>query len=212
MCAKHGSKRCSSSGCTTAAQWDGSGLCNRHGGGHRCVTPGCAKNVARNNRCIRHQPAPSSGCSQTLQSRGIAKRHNSNPCTISGCTTLARSKGLCTRHGGGRCVVPDCTTYAFRGGRCKQHAMAQPPPAASPSYLPAIERMKALTGTPQYSGPSWLEICAMLHRAHHLQPTPLVAASRIHATQTQLPVPIECDRTIVDGFGILVSDSPSPPL
>ena len=210
MCAKHGNKRCSRSGCATAAQADTSGLCNRHGGGHRCVTPGCAKNVTRNNRCIRHQPTSFPGCSQIPQSKGITKRHSSNPCTMSGCTTLARSNGLCTRHGGGRCVVPDCTTCAFRGGRCKQHMMTQPPPAASPSYLPAIERMKALTDTPQYSGPSWLEVCAMLHRAHHLQPTPLVAASRIHATQTRLPEPIESDHVMVEGFGILVSDSPGP--
>ena len=165
MCGKHGDKRCSYSGCATAAQADGSGLCNYHGGGRRCITPGCTKNVKRNNRCIRHQPVSSLSCSQIPQSKGIRKRHSNRPCAMS---------------------------------------------PASPSRPPAIEKMQALTCAPRYSGPSWLEIRAMLHRAHHVQPTSLVAASRIHTTQTRLPEPMESDHTIVDGFGILVSDSPGP--
>ena len=211
MCGKHGNKRCSYSGCATAAQADGSGLCNYHGGGRRCITPGCTKNVKRNNRCIRHQPVPSLGCSQVPQSKGIRKRHSNMPCTMSGCTTLARSDSLCTRHGRGRCVVPDCTTCAFRGGRCTRHMMTRPPPA-SPSHSPAIERMQALTCAPRYSGPSWLEICAMLHRAHHVQPTSLATTPRIHTTPTQIPEPADHDHVMVEGFGILVSDSPGPGL
>ena len=211
MCGKHGNKRCSRSGCATTTQADGSGLCNRHGGGYRCVTPGCTKNVSRNNRCTRHQPVPPPGRSPVSQARGIRKRHGSMPCTTTGCTTLARSNGLCIRHGGGRCTVPGCTACAFRGGKCKPHMIAQSPPVSEPPpHLPSITRMQALTNTPWYSRPSWPEIYTMMQRARHLQPTPVGTVPRTHETPTRVAAPAEHDHLVVDGFGIRVSDSPGP--
>ena len=170
MCGKHGDKRCSYSDCATAAQADGSGLCNYHGGGRRCITPGCTKNVKRNNKCIRHQPVSSLGCSQIPQSKGIRK---------------------------------------LRGGTCTHRLMTRPPPA-TPTHLPAIEQMQALTCDPRYSGPSWPEICAMLRRAHHVQPTSSATTHLMHMTPTQVPTPADHEHVMVAGFGIRLSDSPGP--
>ena len=137
-CGRHGNKRCSHSGCATAAQADGSGLCNHHGGGHRCVTPGCTKNVTRNNRCIRHQPVPSPGCSQVPQSKGIRKQHSSRPCTMSGCTTLARSNSLCTRHGGGRWWLGYHVLFTPPSTKCACGAFWYGTPAPSMSSAHAV--------------------------------------------------------------------------
>ena len=153
----------------------------------------------------------------TLQPDSTVERHtkttqqHARPCAMSGGTTLARSDSLCAQHRRGRCVVPDCATCALRGETCTQHIRTRPPPA-SPSHSPAIERMQALTCAPRYSGPSWLEICAMLHRAHHVQPTSLATTPRIHTTPTQIPEPADHDHVMVEGFGILVSHSPGPGL
>ena len=170
MCGKHGNKRCSFSGCATAAQDDVSGLCNHHGGGRRCTTPGCTKNAKRNTKCIRHQPASSLGCSQIPQSKGIRKP---------------------------------------RGGTCTHRLVTRPPPATA-TRPPAIEQMQALTCNPRYSGPSWPEICAMLRRAHHVQPTSSATTHLMHMTPTQVPTPDDHDHVMVAGFGIRLSDSPGP--
>jgi len=44
----------------------------------------------------------------------------------------------------------------------------------------------------------------------HLQPTPLATTPRKHTTPTQIPGPADRDHVMVEGFGILVSDSPGP--
>ena len=156
MCGKHGNKRCSFSGCATAAQDDVSGLCNYHGGGRRCTTPGCSKNAKRNTKCIRHQPASSLG----------------------------------------RTRIP--------------HDFSTRPTPATATLPPAMERMRALTCNPRYSGPSWPDICAMLHRAHHVQPTSSATTHLMHITKRKLPTPADHDHVMVEGFGIQLSDSPGP--
>ena len=86
------------------------------------------------------------GCTRTLRSRGLCRRHGGGKicqvcdslarassnycaahgglqqCASEGCDNLAQSKGLCRRHGGGRlCRVPTCQKGAQLGGLCRLH-------------------------------------------------------------------------------------------
>ncbi|RLN06341.1 hypothetical protein BBJ28_00016031, partial [Nothophytophthora sp. Chile5] len=78
------------------------GCCVRHGGGSKCLTPGCTKRAKLYQRCFQH------GGFKT--------------CTEPGCTKKAKRFGHCWSHGGGRiCEVPECTKVSTQGGFCWAH-------------------------------------------------------------------------------------------
>ena len=83
-------KKCNEPECNKHA--DKTGRCSRHGGGARCLEPGCIK-------CAR-------GTTGLCTSHGGGAR-----CLEPGCIKAAQGKtGMCTLHGGGgaRCIKPDC--------------------------------------------------------------------------------------------------------
>ena len=71
--------------------------------------------------------------------------------------------------------------------------------------LTPMQRMQALTSTPQYSGP---EVLNMRQRARHVQRTGVVTQPRTHVTPALVTAPVEEYQLIVNGFSIRVSDAP----
>ena len=103
--------KCAKQGCNKICR-PGYDKCVSHGGGKRCVEPGCTKAaVPRRNadgisvyKCVKH---------------GGGKR-----CVEPGCTKGAQGPSdKCIKHGGGRrCVEPGCTKGAkFRNNTCQLH-------------------------------------------------------------------------------------------
>ena len=104
-CIEHGGgKRCVEPGCTKSAVGK-TDKCVEHGGGKRCVEPGCTKSaIGKTDKCVEH---------------GGGKR-----CVEPGCTNGAQGKtDKCKAHGGGkRCTEPGCTKSARDiTDKCKAH-------------------------------------------------------------------------------------------
>ena len=121
-------KTCAHNGCTSKA--DQRGLCVKHGGRGKCLTPGCTTNaVGRRGLCTRHGgngTCSSKGCSSNVYSRGLCKKHGGlkmTKCTHpSGCISNAVARGRCSKHGGKSvCKTPGCTTNVQARGLCTKH-------------------------------------------------------------------------------------------
>ena len=104
-CKAHGGgKRCLAPGCTKSDQ--GGKRCKAHGGGKRCLTPGCTKSDKGDGHCIVH---------------GGGDR-----CRTPGCTKSDQGSGHCIAHGGGdRCRTPGCTKSDKGDGHCIAHGGGQ---------------------------------------------------------------------------------------
>ncbi|KAF0698610.1 Aste57867_10767 [Aphanomyces stellatus] len=110
---------CQVDGCATAAV--SKGRCVRHGGGTRCVEPGCNKRTKRFRRCFLHGGfvyCNIEGCASKAKRFGRCWAHGGGSlCAESGCEKLAVKSGLCWTHGGGsRCRVQDCWRRSYK--RC----------------------------------------------------------------------------------------------
>ncbi|RHZ12858.1 hypothetical protein DYB31_006643 [Aphanomyces astaci] len=117
-------KKCSEPTCWNKIR--SRGYCKMHGGGKRCLIPGCNTCSVGGYYCIKHgggKKCSISGCSNAIQSRGVCKAHGGGArCTVAGGQKSSQGKGLCTSHGGGkRCEVSGCGKGAQTRGRCYAH-------------------------------------------------------------------------------------------
>ncbi|ETV85171.1 hypothetical protein H257_03007 [Aphanomyces astaci] len=117
-------KKCSEPTCWNKIR--SRGYCKMHGGGKRCLIPGCNTCSVGGYYCIKHgggKKCSINGCSNAIQSRGVCKAHGGGArCTVAGCQKSSQGKGLCTSHGGGkRCEVSGCGKGAQTRGRCYAH-------------------------------------------------------------------------------------------
>ena len=87
--------------------------CKAHGGGTRCIRPGCDKSAVDGyDRCRKDGGGPrcqQEGCSASTASGYdfCYRHHGGKRCSHPNCTTTARApEDLCGRHGGGRCAHP----------------------------------------------------------------------------------------------------------
>ncbi|KAG2650488.1 uncharacterized protein LOC120655539 isoform X2 [Panicum virgatum] len=118
------SKGCMVRGCARGAH-GGTPLCIGHGGGKRCIIPGCpnaACGQGRSDRCIRHgggKRCKFEGCAKGAQGNtDYCIRHGGGRrCKFEGCTKSAQGRtDFCIKHGGGsRCKFQGCGTSAKWG-------------------------------------------------------------------------------------------------
>jgi hypothetical protein len=118
------SKGCMVRGCMRGAH-GGTPLCIGHGGGKRCIIPGCpnaACGQGRSDRCVRHgggKRCKFDGCAKGAQGNtDYCIRHGGGRrCKHEGCTKSAQGRtDFCIRHGGGsRCKFQGCGTSAKWG-------------------------------------------------------------------------------------------------
>ncbi|KAI8569693.1 hypothetical protein RHMOL_Rhmol02G0297300 [Rhododendron molle] len=125
-----GDRRCQYFGCGRAAR-GASGLCISHGGGRRCLKPGCCKGAAKGGTayCKAHGGGPR--CQRLGRTKSASGRTDfciayggGQRCSQEGCGRVARCKtGLCIRHGGSkRCQNENCTESAEGlSGLCISH-------------------------------------------------------------------------------------------
>ena len=122
--AKRLAKQCSAQFCQNRVR--SRGLCKTHGGGKRCISPGCTTCSVGGVYCIRHGGGKKCGvrdCQNVVQSRGMCKAHGGGArCTVLGCSKSSQGRGLCTSHGGGRrCSIDGCGKGAQSKGKCYSH-------------------------------------------------------------------------------------------
>lgn len=118
------SKGCMVRGCIRGAH-GGTPLCISHGGGKRCIIPGCpnaACGQGRSDRCVRHgggKRCKFEGCAKGAQGNtDYCIRHGGGRrCKFEGCTKSAQGRTyFCIKHGGGsRCKFQGCGTSAKWG-------------------------------------------------------------------------------------------------
>ncbi|OEL26250.1 putative WRKY transcription factor 19 [Dichanthelium oligosanthes] len=117
-------KGCMVRGCTRGAH-GGTSLCIGHGGGKRCVIPGCpnaACGQGRSDCCVRHgggKRCKFEGCAKGAQGNtDYCIRHGGGRrCKFEACTKSAQGRtDFCIKHGGGsRCKFQGCGTSAKWG-------------------------------------------------------------------------------------------------
>ncbi|RLN07617.1 uncharacterized protein C2845_PM11G03380 [Panicum miliaceum] len=118
------SKGCMVQGCARGAH-GGTPLCIGHGGGKRCIIPGCpnaACGQGHSDRCVRHgggKRCKFEGCAKGAQGNtDYCIRHGGGRrCKFEGCTKSAQGRtDFCIKHGGGsRCKFQGCGTSAKWG-------------------------------------------------------------------------------------------------
>ncbi|KAL6899615.1 hypothetical protein ACP4OV_006273 [Aristida adscensionis] len=140
-------KACMVRGCAKGAH-GGTPLCIGHGGGKRCVVPGCpnaACGQGRSDRCVRHgggKRCKFEGCAKGAQGNtDYCIRHGGGRrCKFEGCTKSAQGRtDFCIRHGGGsRCKFQGCGTSAKWGTDfCSVHRKSLSGDKGIPEALPA---------------------------------------------------------------------------
>ncbi|XP_008676991.1 uncharacterized protein [Zea mays] len=155
------SKGCMVRGCTRGAH-GGTPLCIGHGGGKRCVIPGCpnaACGQGLSDRCVRHgggRRCRFEGCAKGAQGNtDYCIRHGGGRrCKFEGCTKSAQGRtDFCIKHGGGsRCKFQGCGTSAKWGTDfCSIHrkALLGGDNAAVPEALPAASEKRRRAKKPK---------------------------------------------------------------
>ncbi|TVU30231.1 hypothetical protein EJB05_21841, partial [Eragrostis curvula] len=160
-CKLHGgvSKGCMVRGCTRGAH-GGTPLCIGHGGGKRCIIPGCpnaACGQGRSDRCVRHgggKRCKFDGCVKGAQGNtDYCIRHGGGRrCKFEGCTKSAQGRtDFCIKHGGGsRCKFQGCGTSAKWGTDfCSVHKKSLSGEDAIPEALPVSSEKRRRAKKPK---------------------------------------------------------------
>ncbi|XP_062223402.1 probable WRKY transcription factor 19 isoform X2 [Phragmites australis] len=154
------SKGCMVRGCPRGGH-GGTPLCIGHGGGKRCVIPGCpnaACGQGRRDRCVRHgggKRCKFEGCVKGAQGNtDYCIRHGGGRrCKSEGCTKSAQGRtDFCIKHGGGsRCKFQGCGTSAKWGTDfCSIHRKSLlSDDNAIPEALPASKEKRRRTKKPK---------------------------------------------------------------
>ncbi|KAJ1254595.1 hypothetical protein BS78_K026900 [Paspalum vaginatum] len=154
------SKGCMVRGCTRGAH-GGTPLCIGHGGGKRCIIPGCpnaACGQGHSDRCVRHgggKRCKFEGCAKGAQGNtDYCIRHGGGRrCKFEGCTKSAQGRtDFCIKHGGGsRCKFQGCGTSAKWGmDFCSIHRKSLlSGDNASPEALPASSEKRRRAKKPK---------------------------------------------------------------
>ena len=151
-----GGKRCRKDECESIAQ-DGSNFCNKHGGGDRCEIPYCTNNTFRKRRCKKHQGTPMTEPEPEtapdldyVEGFVIVSSMPEDP--------KPRNSSIPTLlH-----AINKSMNSSDPNLEALQHLRAQ-----------VVDQLQGITVSTN-SKPNWQEICAMVNRAEHRQPTALL--------------------------------------
>ena len=128
-------KPCQSEGCVRLAHGPLYNFCLRHGGGYRCLVPGCSKSAYSTKYCSRHGGGPRcqfpGGCGKgAISNSSFCRRHGGGRrCQFPNCTQGSRAGyDYCLAHGGYTpCSFAQCPCPALHGGQfCRQHNSLRP--------------------------------------------------------------------------------------
>ena len=123
-------KPCQFEGCRKLAHGPVYNFCLRHGGGYRCLVPGCSKSAYSTKYCSRHGGGPRcqfpGGCGKgAISNSSFCRRHGGGKrCMFPNCTQGSRAGyDFCLAHGGYTpCSFAQCPCPALHGGEfCRQH-------------------------------------------------------------------------------------------
>jgi hypothetical protein len=123
-------KPCQFEGCQKLAHGPLYNFCLRHGGGYRCLVPGCSKSAYSTKYCSRHGGGPRcqfpGGCGKgAISNSSFCRRHGGGRrCQFPNCTQGSRAGyDFCLAHGGYTpCAFAQCPCPALHGGEfCRQH-------------------------------------------------------------------------------------------
>ena len=123
-------KRCGVEGCVKLSHGPFYDACLKHGGGYRCLVPGCQKSAYSTKYCSRHGGGPrcqwAGGCGKgAISNSSFCRRHGGGRrCQFPNCTQGSRAGyDYCLAHGGYTpCTFAQCPCPALHGGQfCRQH-------------------------------------------------------------------------------------------